>query len=168
MRALALFRQKCIRASDDHSGGIVGVCLVRDTDDEARRRDGFERARSQDDWPFEVVLGLPHTKRECWILAAFTPKNEDEEEALDELKSRLGFDPTRKAEELTAQSSGAKRDAKRVLAELTDGDVEREYDALEQIRIDELRSNGREVGLADFIEEVERRIGAQLDDSRSE
>jgi len=73
-----------------------------------------------------VVLAIPHTKRECWVLAGFEPRDEPERHRLVEARRDLGFDPTTRADRLTAQKEQAKTSAKRVLGYLTNSDAARE------------------------------------------
>jgi hypothetical protein len=43
----------------------AAVLLVRDSDGDARRREGLAQARNDRPWPFPVVIGLAEPKREC-------------------------------------------------------------------------------------------------------
>jgi hypothetical protein len=56
----------------------------------------------------------------------FIPLNPDEAAKLAIVRTELSFDPCERAEELHAIKTGAKRDAKRVLARLIENDAERE------------------------------------------
>jgi len=114
----------------------------------------MERARDDSAVSFTVVLGLAHTKRECWVLTAFEPEDEAERERLDDLKQELGFDPIAEAHLLTAQSSGAKRNAKRVLDKLTEEDLDREDEAIQSVIPEDLEDAGGEVSLQTFICEL--------------
>jgi hypothetical protein len=139
------------------------VVLLRDADKEEGRRAGFEQARSSHNWPFEVVVGVANTKRECWVLAGYEPRNEPERALLDAERKALGFDPRIGADGLTASADGAKRDAKRVLGALTQGDAQREHGCLSETSLETLRARGQRTGLAAFLADVEERLGPLLD-----
>jgi hypothetical protein len=134
------------------------VVLVRDTDGEEERKRGLEQARTVAPWPFQIVLGLPHTKRECWILAGFDPRSDIEEVALTEMRRELGFDPRLQAENLTASERTALRSAKRVLERLLSGNREREEDCWSGSDLASLIERGRLTGLADYLDEVRSRL----------
>ncbi len=133
------------------------VVLVRDTDGDERRRNGMEQARADKPWPFPVILGVAHAKRECWVLAGFHAQTLHEEKALASLREELGFDPCTAAEGLDASSPGAKRDAKRVLAALVQ-DADRERSCWVDEDLDGLGERGRSTGLTEYLEEVQTRL----------
>jgi hypothetical protein len=122
------------------------------------RRKGLEQGRAGVDGLGPILLGVAHTKRECWALAGFTPANEEERERSDALRQELGFDPCTHAQELTAEHAGAKRDAKRVLAVLTQNDVEREVRGWAEVPLQQLEERGLHTGLAEFIQEIRSRL----------
>src|SRR5207253_845648 len=66
------------------------VIFIRDSDGDRARKESLERARHElapgQDWPFPVILGVAHTKRECWVLAGFDPQTSEEEAALEQLR----------------------------------------------------------------------------------
>jgi hypothetical protein len=134
------------------------VVLIRDTDRQEKRRRGLEQARNAADWPFEVVLAVAHTKRECWVLAGFDPRSEAEKDALAEIRQELGFDPRLQAEGLTASGSHAPRNAKRVLDRLLAGNQDREEDCWTASNLEVLKERGLRSGLADYLEEVRERL----------
>jgi hypothetical protein len=162
-KAIRLFREARIKGRIQ--GELSAVFLIRDTDGDMQRRDGMEAARQDSSASFEMVLGLPHTNRECWILVAFEPSNEDEQDVLDDLRSNLGFDPTEQAHRLTAQTGAAKKNAKRVLEKLLLGNQRREDDLIESAVVEDLKRAGENVGLADFIEEIKMRVAPRLRES---
>lgn len=149
-RALVL-----LATSEGPPGAVI---LTRDTDKERRRREGYEQARGAQSWPFAVVVGVAETKRECWILAGYEPRNDGERELVARERRELGFDPLSRAELLTASEDGATRDAKRVLAALTGGDTEREDAGLEERPLAVLRERGAGSGLAAYLREIEERL----------
>lgn len=135
------------------------IVVVDSDDDHQARRAGLEQARNDRPWPFRtIVIGLAHTKRECWVLAGYAPAGAAEAERLRAVREELGFDPTTRPELLTAQNESAKTSAKRVLRELTGGDVTREPACWQDPDLQTLRGNGRSTGLSDFLEEVEVRL----------
>lgn len=146
------------------------VVLVRDTDGEEERRAGLEQARQSPraggEWPFPVVLGLAHPKRECWVIAGFEPQDEAEAQSLAALRSHLGNDPRLHAVALKAKSPGALRSAKRVLAVLTDGDPAREAACWVDCDLDLLRQRGQPTGLTAYLEEVKALLVPLLSDRR--
>jgi hypothetical protein len=54
---------------------IDAVILVRDSDGDLSRARGLAQARESGRWRFAVIVGLAHTKRECWHLVGFRPRN---------------------------------------------------------------------------------------------
>jgi len=141
------------------------VILTRDTDQERARRDGYDQARSAQRWPFAVIVGVAETKRECWILAGYEPRDHAEREILSRERKELGFDPLSSAEQLTANKAGARRDAKRVLDALTGGDPDREDACLEEPALSLLRQRGANTGLAPYLQEIEERLVPLFDPS---
>jgi hypothetical protein len=95
--------------------GMDAVLLIRDDDRRVDRRRGLEQARAVSPLHDRIVIGLAHTKRECWVLAGFEPCNDQERALLAEIRQELGFDPREQAEQLTAIHDHDKRSAKRVL-----------------------------------------------------
>ncbi|AGP36079.1 hypothetical protein BE21_41360 [Sorangium cellulosum] len=134
------------------------VILMRDADKLSRRREGFEQARDAQQWPFRVIIGVAHTKRECWILAGYEPRDDAERALLERERKELGFDPRSCAEQLTASEDGAKRDAKRVLHALTGGDQEREEACMKEPPLAVLKQRGAATGLMDYLDEIEARL----------
>jgi len=134
------------------------VILTRDTDKERARRDGYDQARGAQRWPFVVIVGVAETKRECWILAGYEPRDDAERELLARERKELGFDPLSSAEQLTASEKGARRDAKRVLDALTGCDSDREAACLDEAPLVLLRQRGAKTGLALYLQEIEERL----------
>ena len=147
------------RGKDD-TGSIDAVFLVRDSDNDLTRRDGLNQARDAEPWGFPIVIGLAHTKRECWHIAGFEPESDAERERLAALHQELGFHPCHKSEELTAKHDPAndRRSAKRVLRELSNDDRDREYRCLQALPLEELSQRGQANGLADFLAELRTRL----------
>ncbi|WP_437727777.1 hypothetical protein [Sorangium sp. So ce861] len=134
------------------------VILMRDADKLSRRREGFEQARDAQPWRFPVVIGVARTKRECWILAGYEPRDDAERSLLERERKELGFDPRSGAEQLWASEEGAKRDAKRVLQALTGGDQEREEACMKEPSLAVLKQRGAATGLMDYLNEIEARL----------
>lgn len=135
------------------------LLLVRDTDAKRQSRRDLEQARRQPRTPewLTVVIGVARPKREAWVLNGFDPTNEEEDGALAELRQELGRDPRSEAHTLTAASTGAQNNAKRVLKALVDS-PEREQECWLETDLDTLQERGQETGLAEFLEEVETRL----------
>jgi hypothetical protein len=140
-------------ASSDRVDAIV---LLRDDDGETGRQTGFEQARETVETVAPVIIGLAHTKRECWVLAGFEPRNE--RAILAELRRDLGFDPRERAEELTAKHDHDKRSAKRVLDRITAGNVDREDEFCRIAELGARRARGQHTGLTAFLDEVRQRL----------
>lgn len=102
--------------------------IARDTDGRLERCEGFKGALASSGSALKTrsIQAAPHPKREAWILLGFRVEDAREEQALQDQRRRLGFDPTREPHRLTAMSRGAKHDIKLVLHALTEGDHERE------------------------------------------
>lgn len=132
--------------------------LIRDSDGQPERHQGLKQARANRSWPFATVIGLAHPKRECWVLAAFEPGTQDEETALEEARRALGFDPRRRAHELSAAKVGARRNAKEVLQALIGSDPEREARCWQGIDLPKLEQRGKRSGLAAFLTELRERL----------
>jgi hypothetical protein len=135
------------------------VILLRDDDGQDERRAGLEQARNEPRrMNIPVVVGLAKTKRECWVLAGFEPGDDDEQRRLDQLRQELGFDPTLHAERLDARSPGAKKNAVRVLAELTSQDPAREVACWVNTDLALLAERGAHSGLKSYLDEMEKWI----------
>lgn len=65
------------------------VVLLRDDDRDTRRREGLEQARKSVKIGIPIVIGLAHTKRECWVIAGFEPQNDIESNRLEEVRREL-------------------------------------------------------------------------------
>ncbi len=139
---------------------ICAVVLVRDTDDQVRRRtESLKNAREDHSSNrFEVVLGIARPMREAWVLNGFEPQSDAEEERLQQERHNLPVDPLSECHELTASSPQAQNSCKRLVQTLTDGDSDRERACWWETDLDLLRERGAHTGLADYLEEVERLI----------
>lgn len=141
--------------------GLVGVLLIRDSDGYDERRIGLNQARTTEpglQWPFSVTIGLAHPKREAWVLAGFEAQDAAEHKRLGELKQAIGSDPCVRSHELTARTKGSKRDIKRILEHLTDGDTAREPPCWQETPLDRLKERGQHNGLAAYLAEVDNHI----------
>lgn len=136
----------------------AAVLLIRDSDGDSRRRTGLEQARDARPWPFKVVIGVAHPKREAWVLAGFEPQGPEESARLQQLRDRLSMDPILKSHELDAREHGAKTDIKRALDELILGDGDRERQCLNETALAVLEQRGESNGLVAFLEEVRQRL----------
>lgn len=138
----------------------AAVLLIRDSDGDPNRMggEGLKQARDPRPWPFSVVIGVAHPKREAWVLAGFQPQNPEESERLEALQERLSTDPILKAHTLDAREHGAKTDIKRALKELTQGDGDRERQCLTETELAVLEQRGADNGLADYLSEIRERL----------
>ncbi|WP_428268375.1 hypothetical protein [Haliangium sp.] len=140
---------------------ISAVLLIRDTDDDLTRRQGLEQARQRDGdepWPFEIIIGVEHAKREAWVLAGCEPTDSTEQQNRLALRRELGFDPCTSPEQLTASEHGAKRDVKRVFKKLLADDWDRQERCWRQTPLETLRRRGGGCGLSAYLDEVEARL----------
>jgi hypothetical protein len=134
------------------------ILLIRDQDDQPARRQGLEQARSHHAAHVPVIIGAANPKRECWVLSGFEPGDEPEKAKLAWEKQDLGFDPCVDSHELTAKNDQAKRSAKRVLAALTGGVLERERRCWLKTPLSTLEARGERNGLADYLKEVRKML----------
>jgi len=141
-----------------------GVILVRDSDNRPRG-EGMRQAR--DDFESKsgynaIAIGVAHSKRECWVIAGFAPRTDNESARVHDLTrgaTGLGFDPIAHSERLTATDESAKKSPKRILNALTSGDRQREEACWTETPLDTLRMRGQQNGLARYLAEVRDRIG---------
>jgi hypothetical protein len=131
---------------------LDAVVLTRDLDKQPERRIGLEQARAEA--ALRIVLGCANIMREAWVLAGFEPEDEVEQDRLAAVRQALGFSPVDKAHELTSNDERAKRSPKRVLRELTLGDLDRQERCWRDTRLDTLRDRGEHSGLAEFLDEI--------------
>lgn len=151
----ALRAIRVLALAPDRADAIV---MVPDSDTDLERLKGLEQARDYAREALPILIGLAHTKRECWHICGFDPNDETERERLEAERQFLGFDPRHKSHELTAKHDDAndKRSAKRVLAALTADDRKREAECLESLAT--LRERGEHNGLRAFLDEVRARL----------
>jgi hypothetical protein len=138
----------------------AAVVLIRDSDGYRDRKDGqgLTQARDGSRWPFQVLIGVAHPKREAWVMAGFQPQSPEESARLQALRERLSVDPILKAHELDAREHGAKTDIKRALEELLQGDGDRERQCLTETELAVLAQRGEDNGLTAYLSEVRDRL----------
>jgi hypothetical protein len=134
------------------------VLLVRDSDGDLQRRRGLNQARQSQSWPFKVVVALAHPKREAWVLLGFDARDSQESERLAALREELSFDPVQRSHKLDAREHGAKKDLKRILAQLMGGDPVREGDCLRITPLAVLEQRGAQSGLSSYLHEVRQHL----------
>lgn len=134
-----------------------GIVLLRDSDTQDRRA-GLEQARANSKINIPIVIGLAHPMRECWVLAGFEPRNDEERQRLDDVRAGLGFDPCFKAHQLTAKHKTDKKSPKGVLSRLTQDDRDRETACWECTDLAKLRERGEKSGLKAYLDEVVGRL----------
>jgi hypothetical protein len=137
---------------------VDGILLIRDDDRLTNRRIGLEQARAASLLNQRIVIGLAHTKRECWVLAGFDARDDRERALLKEIKQELGFDPCSQSEQLTAIHDHDKRSAKPVLKHLVQSDKDREAACWKEAPLRLLRDRGEQTGLRHYLDEVEQRL----------
>jgi hypothetical protein len=144
---------------------VEGVLLIRDDDRQKDRRRGLDQARAAARLHERIVIGLAHTKRECWVLAGFEPRDDQERALHAEIRQELGFDPCLQPEQLTAIHDHDKRSAKRVLKHLVQGDPDREAACWRHAPLALLRDRGGQTGLREYLQEIQERLVPVLDPS---
>jgi hypothetical protein len=103
--------QRAIRLVESRWPGIGKILLIRDDDRHTNRRASLQQAREESSLSGRIVIGLAHTKRECWVLAGFEPCNDGETALLAEVRQDVGFDPRLQAHQLTAIHDHDRRSA---------------------------------------------------------
>lgn len=143
---------------------IKAVLLIRDLDNQAERRQGIEQARSEHENrqpQIEIIIGTADRMREAWVLNGFIPMNSEENRILEQLKTKLTFDPCDEAHRLRSNAWAEPdriRNPKVVVERLTGSDSSREQQCWEETDLEILRSRGANTGLTDYLNEVERLI----------
>lgn len=139
---------------------IDAVVLIWDADGDAKdRRAGIDQAREEAAvMPFAIVVALADRMREAWVLAGFEPQDDNERARLACAARDLGFFPNEEPHRLQDADEGAARNAKRVLASLSAGDLDRERICVEDAPLSVLRSRGDGSGLRHFLDEIAQRL----------
>jgi hypothetical protein len=138
---------------------LKAILLIRDQDDQPERRIGLEQACRKNRSEIVIVIGLAIVEREAWVISGFDPENDAETTRLEEERRILGFDPRRQSHELTAcKNDQAPRSPKRVLRQLSAGDLDRERACWATTSLDRLRDQGNENGLALYLQEIRERL----------
>lgn len=133
----------------------AAVVLGRDLDGRDERARGFAQAAGAHRWPFVVIPALAQPELEAWEIAACKPEGEDEQAAHAQVRQALGFDPVAYPGRLSSRNQTDRRDAKRVLAELTSAGRSAE-ERWRRAPLADLHHRGADCGLQDFLEGVER------------
>lgn len=128
------------------------VVVARDVDGTARRT-GFCQAVAERSWPFAIVGAFAQPEAEAWFLCTWKAESDREQAAHDALRQRIGFDPVQRSHELTSTSE-SKRDAKQVLAALTEGGRKREQ-RFAEVDLETMRRCGATNGLTSFVDELQ-------------
>ncbi|MBC6434171.1 hypothetical protein FM036_27545 [Nostoc sp. HG1] len=142
---------------------IKAVIFIRDLDNQPERREGLKQARSEHinrQPQFKIVIGTANPKREAWVLNGFIPSNQ-EERILEEIKTRLNFDPCIESHRLRSTSykeTERIRNPKVVVEQLTGKDMERERQCWEDTSLKLLRERGVHTGLTAYIQEIEQHL----------
>ncbi len=143
---------------------IAAVLFIRDLDNQSERRQGMEQARVEhiDRQPqIEIIIGTADRMREAWVLNGFTPLNSEEKQILEQLKTKLSFDPCEEAHRLRSNSFEEPdriRNPKVVVEQLTERDIIREQQCWEETDLEVMRSRGNNTGLTDYLNEIEYRL----------
>lgn len=144
------------------------LVVMRDIDNQPERQTGWLQARDEYHGRPPLILGIAIIKRENWILAGFRSRSDDEQLRLQEERQILGYDPSLYPDQPNSHEKGSKHCPKRVLANLVgSAGVERELDCLRDTPFAELLTRGENVGLAQFLKEIQAFMCPLLGDSRS-
>lgn len=147
--------RRAIRVVMQYIPNANAIILIRDMDDEPSRATGLRQARDDHgNRPPPVVIGAAITKRECWHLAGFEPRDEEEAVFLATERQTLGRCPCQNSHLLTAKHDGDNKSAKRVLKALTRGNYDRQKVCVCETALETLESRGAENGLAAYLSEV--------------
>jgi hypothetical protein len=143
-------------------GRDAHIILFRDCDGQPERRTALEHVQTYYT-DRSILIAFAVDRLEAWVLAAFTLEDEEERAALDQERKNLGFDPTARPHELTAQDPPAKRNPKRVVAVLLNkrGNHRETYaEMMRTVAWDHLETDQRGVGcgLLSFREEILQRL----------
>lgn len=147
---------------------LQGLLLIRDMDkkDAKERHASLLQARKNAETEqMAVIVGIEVPKREAWVLNGFVCQTAAEKRRLTAEKEKLELDPCLEAHRLNDRQ-GKDRDIKRVLGVLTGGDQDRERECWEQTPLATLKANGKETGLANYLDEVRTRLLPRLSGPR--
>jgi hypothetical protein len=157
-------------------GGVDGVLIFRDADHQPERRQGIEAAREEfvrsheapesvHAWRQHIAIAVAEPMNEAWVIAGFEPEAGNERAALETARAELGFAPNASPEALDAREHGAKRSAKRVLAELCP-EPDRRARCWRETPLDTLRQRGQRCGLTPFLDEVREKLAPLFQPAR--
>ena len=134
------------------------IVVVKDSDNDDTRRAALGELHNHvaaDRTP--VVIGVPHTEIECWLLAGFVVQPGSEEQRYGSLFGELSFCPVKQSERLTGSKGPDARDPKRVLRVLTDSNESRVWECVET-PFPTLTQNGLNNGLGAFLDDIQKRL----------
>ena len=143
---------------------IKAVIFIRDLDNQPERRQGIEQARLEHikgQPQLEIIIGTANPKREAWVLNGFISSNQEEEQVLKDIITKLSFDPCRESHRLRSNSGEEPeriRNSKVVVEMVTGGKMEREQQCWEETPLEHLRERGVDTGLTAYILEIEERL----------
>ncbi len=143
---------------------VRAVLLIRDIDNQPARVEGIEQVRSEHNGQqpkFEIIIGIADRMREAWVLNGFIPSSSEEIQSLEEIKTKLKFDPCEEAHRLRSNSweePDRARNPKVVVKKLTGGDNSREQQCWEETSLEILRTRGIHTGLTAYLHEIEQRL----------
>lgn len=143
---------------------IKAVLFIRDLDNQPERREGIEQARLECKYPqnqLKIIIGTADKMREAWVLNGFIPSTPEETRILEEIKTKLNFDPCEESHRLRSNSKEEPeriRNPKIVVEQLTGGEMERERQCWEETPLEILRQRGTKTGLVAYLQEIEQRL----------
>jgi hypothetical protein len=110
-------------------GPDLVVVWGRDDDGDSEKRDDAHRARQAMAVEAKLLLAIATQCGEAWVIAGWTPVDDDDHARWRALRAELGFDPCSYPERLSHKAH-APRSAKRVNEELCTQDHDREHVSL--------------------------------------
>ncbi len=134
------------------------IMLIRDTDRAEDRFEGLKQASREASNHMKIVVGVARTKRECWVLNGFDPRDETERRSLANERRKLGFDPRTHAHKLTAEGKKGDKNAKRVLRALVGDHHDRQRRCWTETSLDKLRTRGEKTDLRAYLGDVGCRL----------
>lgn len=158
-----------LKEIEENNREIIGLVLSRDLDSQVERRQGLQQAASEIKDDLAIVIAAQYPKREAWVLNGFICTDNQEENALGLIRGELSFDPCEEAERLkySSRTSRPERNPKTILDRLTNDLYERQERCWTETPLDVLRQRGKATYLAEFLDDVEKKLLPLLTGKRS-
>lgn len=140
---------------------VRAVLLIRDLDNQPERQQGLRQAKvDEGSNDLQIIVGTANPNREAWVLNGFIPNDETETEILREIYEAIHIDPCLESHRLRRQvargHNRAYRDIKKILAQLTQDNKDREALCWIETPLDTLLERGTETGLTDYLQDIQK------------